>query len=724
MDIISPASTPAHAARKVGIVRLLRLLALVAVVALVYFAQYLFDHGSLAEFYPDWLLTLVPSLRRSTRWLPTDLLVFAQWISVIGLLGYGLLSPMWTGETNRLYRRMRDSAGEQSKTWRWAAFVLVVAALSLAGGCLLVVARDVSEPVWLWGVWLGSMLAYVGAIYAASQAVPGVQYARRYLEHVYPWQNWQALIVLLVALALLYTYELRDLPARIDPVSAATGLHVRQWLQTGGASFFGATWGDPAAPGMALAALTTLASRDALLGVRLTGVIAGLMMVAGVWLVATELFRRAPHYGEFGEVLEDDGRWLAFMAAILTAVGVAVYYFTRMPVFVEVVGLGTLAIWALLRGLRTDRPWLLGVSGLGLGWTWYFGAPALIFAMTAATLWIGVMLLERGWLAGKALSVRGAAAVRVQRGAGWAGFGLWVVGIFVVIAPLAGQWLRAGGAVSDPLIWRPAGAFPALETAAVTPTLANLGTHLRWAIMGLNQLPDQSGLTNTNVPLLPGILAPLLVLAIGALLLNMDTLMGWVIITWLGSALAGAALTGPVQPFWPALLPILPAAGLALAFVMDRTRVLLMETLGTWTLQATVYLALGVAVAAGMLSWITFYEGAHNEPDLAGAVGRAAAASGSGVQLVVVNGQENLGLVLTQPVVRLVAGDEATAQAVHVQAGAWPERIPTPARMLVAPADAGLIPLLHVQYPDGEWQVWRSLNADPVLYIYDLPAAP
>ncbi len=704
--------------------RLLRLLALAAAVALVYFAQYLFDHGTLADFYPGWLLTFSPALRRTTRWLPADLLAFAQWLSVIGLLGFGLLSPMWTGETNRLYRRMRLDMEAERRPWRLATLILLAAAVILAGVSAFMLGRG-PEPRWLWGVWLAGVLAYLGASYALNRATPGVTYARRYVEHVRPWQNWQGVAVLLVILALLYTFDLRDLPARVDTDTAETGLQVQRLLHGEAVPFLG---GDGAArprPALILTLVTTWLARDALMGARLAGTIAGLVMVVSTWLAATELFRRAPHQGEFGEIFEDDGRWVALMAALLAGVGVAVYHFARLPIHFEGVALGTLSLWAMLRGLRTDRPWLLGVSGLCLGWVWYYGLVGLSFTLVVLAAWCGVVLLERGWLTGKAVLVRDGPAVPVQQGAGWTGFGLWLAGVAVVAAPLLGLWIGHDGELSHLLTWQAAGVNGAgvASVSGGPPAWAQLGARLRLTLLGLNQLPDQSGLISVDQHLLPSLLAPLLVLAVGSLLLNMDTLMGWIIVTWLGSALAAAAITTPAQPFWPAMLPLLPAAGLAVAYVIDRLRVLVMETLGTWTLQATVYLALGVAVAAGMFSWIVYYQAAHNDGDLASVVGRAADI-GEEVQLVVVNGQEELGRFLTQPVVRLLAGEARAAQAIQVQAGTWPERLPSPARVLVAPADVGLIPTLHALYPDGQWQVERNLNATPILYVYDLPAEP
>ena len=48
--------------------RVLRLLALGVVLAVAYFAQYLFDHGTLQNLYPAWMLERLPFLQGTTYW--------------------------------------------------------------------------------------------------------------------------------------------------------------------------------------------------------------------------------------------------------------------------------------------------------------------------------------------------------------------------------------------------------------------------------------------------------------------------------------------------------------------------------------------------------------------------------------------------------------------------------------------------------------------------------
>jgi hypothetical protein len=684
-------------------------------VALVYFAQYIFDHSTLVAFFPDWLLALVPPLQRMARWLPEDLLTFAEWLTIIGIFGFGLIAPLWNGESNRLFRRTRPDGSAPARRAlvpvRWG---LLAVALGLAGYCALRAGAG-EDSARLWAVWAAAIAAYLAACAAAGWGEPGVTMAERYTQVVRPWSSWPYLLALLAALALLYAYALPQLPVRVDGVTAAAGLQAEAWLQ--GVPAGAEKTGPTSTPARWPVRLTTWLAQDGLLGARAAGVLAALATVAGVWLVATELFRRTPRYGEYGEVLEDDGRWLAFLAALVAGSGMGMYHFARAPLFLDGVALGAWSLWALMRGLRTDRPWLLGVSAVLVGWSWFYGAVGLSVTLTALAWWAGVWLLARPWLTGMMVAPATGAPVQVQRGAGWRGAAYWVAGVAISATPWLGAWATQPAALLRQLTWP--GAAGTVERA----TLGGMADALRLAVLGLNHYPDQSGLAPYAEHLLPSLLAPLVALALGALLLNMDSLVGWGVLSWLVAGLAGAALTAPSQPSWPALLPVLPAVSLAVAFVLDRLRVLLMETLGTWSLQATVYLAVGVVAAAALLSWVRFYQVGNLEVDLASAVGRAAREQGSAEHLVLVNGQASLGALAEEPVVRLLAGASHANEMLVVQAGEWPNDLPTPARLLVAPADRGLIPILQVRYPGGAWRVGRNLHANPLLYVYDLPAA-
>ena len=75
--------------------RLLRFLCLLAAIAVVYFAQYIFDYGSLTEFFPEWFLARFSFASRLMRWQPEDLRVLAWGGSALAAIIFGLIAPAW-----------------------------------------------------------------------------------------------------------------------------------------------------------------------------------------------------------------------------------------------------------------------------------------------------------------------------------------------------------------------------------------------------------------------------------------------------------------------------------------------------------------------------------------------------------------------------------------------------------------------------------------------------
>lgn len=693
-------------------VRLVRIVALVIVLAAVYFAQYLFDTTSLADFFPVWLVRWWPALGAMSRWLPEDLIELATWLMVLGLLSFGLLAPWWQGERGRVYRRLRRGR-VIFRVWWWVAQGLLVLAMVGTGVVLWMGVRGSAE-IWVIAAWLSSLVIYMLGGVIANRLRPPVVYGDNYLETVRPWDSWPYWLVLLVIFAVLYVYRLLEMPLRVDALSARVGLAAQSWIRDGQMPALAASASDFPLPTLATVALFRFGLRDNLLSLRVAGLVTALCLLSTVWLFATELFRRVPVYGLYGEVLEDDGRWIALMAMIVVGISLPTLHWARMPYVLEGVTLGMLALWALLRGLRRDRPALLGVSGIALGWSVYYGAIGLGIGFVALLVWCGVLLLESSWLSGKfILPPRGGEQVPVQRGVGWRGFGFWSVGIIVAIAPLLARWLVVPGALATHWSW------PGSVLVREGSMLLAWRERLELALLGLNHLPDATGLIAYAAPFASVLLAPLLVLALGALLLNIDSLVGWTLSTWLLVGVVAAGLTVPVVPAWAAMILLLPVAGMAIAFVLDRLRLLIMTNAGTWTLQATVYLALGVVVAAGFLNWIDYYAVAQHDSDLPSAVGRALR-SADGRTVVMVSANVPLEVTRDDPVVALLAASHTDiAEIVVVNGREWPELSPS-SRLLLAPGDSALQGAIEDAYPNGSMTVMRDLNANPLLFVYDL----
>ena len=694
--------------------RLVRLVALVGVVAAVYFAQYLLDTTSLADFFPAWLLAWWPALGAMTRWLPVDLLELAIWLTLLGLLSFGLLAPWWQGERGRAYRRLRRGRTIY-RAWWWAAQVLLLLSLLGAGGVAWLEAQG-NVPLVALGVWLATLALYgIGGI-IANRVRPPVVYGDTYVDTVRPWDGWPYWAVILLIFGVLYSYRLLDVPLRVDALSAHVGLAAQAWVRDMEMPPLAASPNDLPLPTLGLMALFRLTLRDNLLALRAEAVLVALFMLTAVWLVGAELFRRVPVYGFYGEVLEDDGRWIALMAMIIVGVCLPMLHWSRVPLILEGAALGAFALWALLRGLRRDRPLLLGISALAVGWAIFYGAMGLLLGVVALLIWCGVLLLESNWLTGKSIARdRGGEVipVPVQRGVGWRGFGFWLLGIGVVIAPLLSRWMTTPGSFVAQWMW------PGGTLVRQGSVLLAWRERLEMALLGLNYLPDATGMLGYEAHFVPSLLAPLLALALGALLLNIDSLVGWTLTTWLLLGVVAAGLTVPVVPSWVAMVMLLPAIGLSVAFVLDRMRVHIMTNAGTWTLQATVYLALGIVVAAGFLGWVDFYNVAQHDSDLASAVGRAVRAVDDR-PVVIVSANVPLEQTLADPVVQLLAAKRRDlGEILTVDGREWPPLTPG-TRLLLAPGDSVLQAEMVAAYPYGALMVMRDLNANPLLFVYDI----
>jgi hypothetical protein len=689
-----------------------RLVALAIVLATVYFAQYLFDAASLADFFPTWLLTWWPSLAAMTRWLPDDLVELAIWLTLLGLLGFGLLAPWWQGERGRAYRRL-PRGRLVLRAWWWVAQVLLILALVSAGGVAWLEIQGGEASLAL-GVWAVSLALDGIGVIVANRVRPPVVYGDAYLETVRPWDSWPYWVVLLILFALLYSYRLLDIPLRVDPLSARVGLAAQGWVRDLAIPPLATEPNNLPLPTLGITALARLIWQDNLTAARVAGVVSALFLVSAVWLAGSELFRRVPVYGLYGEVLEDDGRWIALMAMMIVGVSLPLFHWSRVPIVLEAVGLGTFALWALLRGLRRDRPGLLGLSALVLGWAVFYGPVGLVLALVAFLVWCGVALLESSWLTGKFVAREGKGeAIPVQRGVGWRGFGYWLAGLVIVVMPLLSKWFTVPGSFAAQWIW------PDGTLVRQGSTLLAWRERLEMSVLGLNHLADATGALRYDEHFVHSLLAPLLAVALGALLLNIDSLVGWTLVTWLLAGVVTAALTVPVVPSWMAMVILLPAIGLAAAFALDRIRLHIMTNLGTWTLQATVYLALGVVVAAGFLGWIDYYNMAQRDGDLATSVGRALRGADDR-PVVVVSGNVPLAQSLDDPVVQFLASQRNDlTQLPTVDARTWPPLTPG-TRLLLAPGDSPLQSAMEAAYPNGMLTVYRDLHANPLLYVYDL----
>jgi hypothetical protein len=680
-------------------VRFLRLLVLVLAIASVYIAQYIFLHQSLQNFFPQKLLDFLPLLTRFTRWLPEDLFRAALWSSGLALLAVGLVTSAWRGGDAPLPVAVL-AAGQARRVG--AATLLITLALLIATANCIFLWLTGSENMVVQIGWVGTLaLFFAGQIWLGSAIVTDdstndvTGEAAKPAAEVVLLQSWRPLLVILFCAGILFGWQLTTTPTPLRDDVAQIGLKALALAQGANAQFF--VHAQTAFPDLALmpAALAIWLSGDALLGVRLVGLSAGLLLIIATWLLGSELFQRMPIYGEYGEVIEDAGQWPTLVATALMAVNVVMIVFSRLPVYLEPVVWGTFGLWAWLRGIRQRNRLSLALSGVLIGLALILYQNGSLFLLIMPLWWLGYRLLHPVW--------RKKATPRVTRPAvRWPAL-IWLGGIWVASAPLIGIWLRAPELLfgrAQGMLWGNLAQLPATFQLAVLPT-----GKLTYPFAGVSIIA-----------------APLLILAVGCLLLNLDQLTGWLLATWLGLMLIGSSLMLTQSTDWPVLLPLLPGLALALAFTLDRLRTTLMETAGTWLIQATTYLAVGLILWTGQASWIEykqFLRSHTTDADYLGFVLRELATTSRPIVFVQ---PDNAPLAMVQLPVRFLTNDGTLANHLQVVApGAMPATLPPHAIALWQGEEAPLLQDLQSHYPGGTLHIERDALANPIAFLYVLP---
>jgi len=470
-------------------VKIFRFFCLLIIVTIAYCGQYIFEYRSLIDLFPQMLLDRVPDLYRVAYWLPADLLNLALWMSALACTGFGMLASPWAG----------DLELEQPSVQSWWRNLPAIR-LQAASLCILLASLGATYTTWhlyqdwpetfaMQSCWLLSLLLYCIGCWLITGSQTSSPVAPNITLPTSPRGSWPMLLLVLAGAGILLGRELLDLPVQVNSQVAQLGLQAYDiyhsitqnlgYISTLNPALYALftndfftislfSTGDTGLPRLAYlpTALAVGWSNDMLLGTRAIGLLMGLFTVFATWLLGTELFRRTPFLGKYGEIIEDDGRWPALLAAIIVAICTSTIHFSRLPLYLEPVVSGLFSLWALLYGLRTGRTFLLALS-------------------------------------------------------------LWLGGLGVMLAPLIGHWLRY------PDQW-----LRYLHTTSLIDTIPQLPLDTYWftnlwqTLLAFNLYPDSSTLFGSLYPLLDYRLAPLLVLAFGAILLNMDRLPGWFLLTW------------------------------------------------------------------------------------------------------------------------------------------------------------------------------------------------
>ena len=661
-----------------SVLRFFRFTLMVVTLLVAAAAQLIFDHGELSLPLPGGIVEQWPWLTRAAAWRAGNLDDLALWAALTAGLLFGLVAPNWPIWQHGGQRApVRTTNSGALPVWLAAAAVGMAATLALS------LALGVTETAWMHWAWLGGAVALVAGAAWATLPVHA-QRPRAPLSG----QGWVLLLVALLALtALLVGWGGTALPVAVDRATARSGLAAATLLADPGATFFAPS--RVGMPGVAHAPLALLLwlIPDGLRAVHLLAGAAALLLVAGVWLLASELFRRP----------DSSSGALALLAAGLTAVAIPLLHFGRATPGLAGVSVAVVAGWLLLRGWRRDNPLAFAASGMLAGAAVLLDRSGLVAPAILALWWLGVAILRPA----------GAPPAR------WGQFWWWLAGLIVVIGPVLGVWLHDPAALATYV----RGLRLTTNFTTAWP-LVDVWTNLRNNFLGLMWLPDAGATVGFPGHFVHSLVAPLIWLAVGALLVNLDRLVGWALASWLLAPLLFASVAAVAAPDWALLALLLPGLSLALTFVLDRFHAAWRSPASGWPDTPAAYLLLGLLVALGFNGAVAYYNFAATNGDTASYVGRAARLASPQPALLVTSAD-----FATPPpsdeVIRFLVWPSETPGV--VDAAELPPELAQGSQLLILPADTAALAAVRTRYPGGALVVARDLHANPRLLIYRLP---
>lgn len=712
----------------------------------IYLAQYLLQNGipisiyTLPIFLP--LTGQIPAPLGLRFWAEANLPIKAQLLTLIAVALFASVVPVWRGDFRRVYRALPNSSRHSSKdkpstdphiattsialparlnpSILW--IVSVAAALSALIG--VITGADTFAGVAL-ALALSGFLA--GTIVEHSRRNPP-GYRRDDVLPIFPYRGWPWLLIILFIVGVILIYLNRTLPLLVDPLTLAHAQSIVE-LQAGTtqATVVERILHWPAA----MAAHWT---GDVLQAGIWRAQIAALAGVVGIWLVACELFRRTPDPGRYGEIVEDDGTFVAVLGAACYPALLVFAHFARIPLIMEPVSLGLFALWGLLIGARKRNFILVGTSGLLAGLLAGYGTTGLAWMGITLFAWLGILMFHRPWIAGRRAVAKRARSgqplpthakaegvrrqdslVQVETGLGKRGMGWWAWGTTLVAgATVLPQWRQhASFASSDSL--NPLSAVPEHLSHALPS----------WPI-GLHVLADantEMGISILNYPAITigPLLGPLILLAIGILFINLDHLLGWVITACLVCSAAVFFSADMLSVGWQGwYIASLPAQALAIAFTLDRIRSAILHNLGSWMVQATIYACGGALIAALAANTITYIEYAALQRTPETELARLLPAlNRSGNWHIATQYPESGRLVspTAQTLIRFYGAEEPNV----LHPANWPQTLPAGDIVLIDAQEARILRELQWDFGIGRLDTARNLRSDPVLFVYHVP---
>jgi hypothetical protein len=449
--------------------------------------------------------------------------------------------------------------------------LVLSATLSLASILLFL---QIGETPLVLGLWLAGVAVLFFSQFWRSKFVMPAGLRRE-------WPYLIALIVVLVIALAARLYHLTTLPYNFDGDFGSFGLEARALITGTQPHILAFGWGPAPLMGELPAALTMKLFGDSIFGLRVSGVIAGLLSILGVYLLARDLF--SPRMG--------------VLAAALLAASYAHLAASREAHILDSVPLLIFSLYFLLVGLRFRRGWAIVASGIMTALCLIYFYARILFPILFV-VFLFLLLLHRA-----ALFRRGPWLL------------LWVFAFLVALGPMLvvlGQHLQDFvGHTEGVFILNPTVVRHMMGVYRVDNISAMLWEQARRTALMFHYYGDTGNNFAFRRPLLDSVTAPFFTLGFGLALFQWRRLGASLAVAWtiLGVILGCFVEENP--PSWSRLIILLPAAALLAALALNALYDFARDRLKTYAprfrLAAPAALAI-LLLWIGVRNWNTYVE--------------------------------------------------------------------------------------------------------------------
>lgn len=503
--------------------------------------------------------------------------IYAGLLLVAGALLFGALVPRSEDPAPDL----EIPAAPPPSRIRFDAWTLAFMALVLllAGFALFRFAMR-GEDRLVDAAWLASVVALVAGQWRSRRRSPEGGRTNGRTVHL-------VLLLLLLGVALTSRlYHLTSLPFNLDGDFADHGLQARAIAAGEERRLFAYGWAAIPMIGFMPSALTMRLAGPGLLGLNLAGVIEGLLIIVGVYLLGCELFH--PRVG--------------VLAAALLTVSYTFFHFSRTSEYIDPVVFTVWSLYLLVRALRHGSGLAAVASGALMALDcemYYAGRAVVLIAPLVALIVVG---RSRRWLVAR-----------------WRELLLVLLAGAVVLGPMLLLFIRDrdsfGTRTQQVLILAPDAARHMMGVYGVDTIGAMVLQQARHTALVFHAGADKSTQFGARRSFLDPFSAAAMTLGIGYALVRWRTLGGGLALLWLVSILVAGCLMTINAPFFPRLVGLVAPAALLGAAALERVDALVRALLSRWS-RGLGWLVPGGALAVALAltaqanwSWyVTSYE--------------------------------------------------------------------------------------------------------------------